>query len=86
MSTQSRDQRGESGSSGRSIASIIVIVVAIGLVVAWVLRNRERVEVDWLLWSTTAPLAVVIAVAAVLGWVVGTAMMALIRRRRAKDE
>lgn len=69
---------------GRSAVSVIAAVVLTALVVAWVLRNGESVRVDWLLGATEAPLALVIIIAAVLGWVVGSVMMALVRRRRAK--
>lgn len=69
---------------GRSAASIIAAVALTALVVTWVLRNGESVRVDWLFGATEAPLALVIIIAAVLGWVVGTVVMALVRRRRAK--
>jgi uncharacterized integral membrane protein len=68
----------------RSPVSIIAAVALTALVVTWVLRNGESVRVDWLFGATEAPLALVIIIAAVLGWLVGSALMALARRRRAK--
>lgn len=56
-------------------------VVLIGLLVAWVVANRGTVEVDWLLGTTDAALALVIFIAAAGGWVIGLATSAAIRRR-----
>jgi uncharacterized integral membrane protein len=80
MSTQGGG--GTSERSNRSVATIIGIVIVIALVIAWLARNRNSVEVDWLFFSTTAPVAVVIVVAAVAGWIIGSLTTALIRRRK----
>jgi uncharacterized integral membrane protein len=58
-----------------------LVVVVLVLIVVWVVRNRESVTVDWVLDTTDAALALVIFVAAVLGWVLGLATAALIRHR-----
>lgn len=71
----------------RSYTWAIVAVVCLGLIVAWVARNRQTVSVDWLVGSTDAALALVIFVAAALGWALGLGTAAVIRRRsRKKNE
>jgi uncharacterized integral membrane protein len=65
----------------RLYVGAIVGVVLIGLLVAWVVANRESVEVDWLVASTDAALALVIFVAAALGWLIGLATATAIRHR-----
>jgi uncharacterized integral membrane protein len=62
----------------------IVAVVLVGLLVAWVVANRGSVEVDWLVGSTDAALALVIFVAAALGWLLGLVTAAAIRRRTSR--
>jgi uncharacterized integral membrane protein len=59
----------------------ILAVVLVGLIVAWVVANRDSVEVNWLVGSTDAALALVIFVAAALGWALGIATSYVIRRR-----
>jgi uncharacterized integral membrane protein len=56
-------------------------VVLVGLLIAWVVANRDEVEVNWLVGSTEAALALVIFVAAAIGWLLGIATSAAIRRR-----
>jgi uncharacterized integral membrane protein len=58
-----------------------IAVVLVGLLIAWVVANRETVEVDWLVGTTDAALALVIFVAAALGWILGIVTSAAIRRR-----
>jgi uncharacterized integral membrane protein len=53
----------------------------VGVLIAWVAANGEQVEVNWLIGSTEAALAVVIFVAALIGWLLGIATSAAIRRR-----
>jgi uncharacterized integral membrane protein len=81
-----RDGGGAPPAKRRSAASIVAAVVLTALVVAWVLRNGESVRVDWLFGATEAPLALVIIIAAVLGWVAGALITALVRRRRARSK
>jgi uncharacterized integral membrane protein len=68
----------------RLIASVVTAVVLTALVVTWIVRNGDNVEVDWLFGATEAPLALVIIIAAVLGWIVGSMITALVRRRHTK--
>lgn len=56
-------------------------MVLLGLLIAWVAANRDRVEVNWLFGSTDAALALVIFIAAALGWLLGLATAFVIRRR-----
>ena len=65
----------------RLYGGAVVAVVLVGLLVAWVVANRESVEVDWLFASTDAALALVIFVAAALGWLLGIVTASAIRRR-----
>ncbi len=65
----------------RLYGGAVLAVVLVGVLVAWVVANREQVRVDWLVGSTDAALALVIFVAAALGWVLGIATAAVIRRR-----
>jgi uncharacterized integral membrane protein len=62
-------------------AVAVAAVVLIGILIAWVVANRGSVEVDWLLGTTDAALALVIFVAAAIGWVLGIATAITIRRR-----
>ncbi len=73
---------------GRSAAlygGAVLAVVLVGILIAWVVANRGRVEVDWLVGSTDAALALVIFVAAALGWLLGIATALLIRRRASRS-
>ena len=56
-------------------------VALVGLIIAWVAANTETVAVDWLVGSTDAALALVIFVAAALGWLLGMVTTVVIRRR-----
>lgn len=66
---------------GRLYGWTILGVVLLGLLIAWVVANRDQVEVNWLVGSTDAALALVIFVAAAIGWLLGMATAAAIRRR-----
>ncbi len=77
-----KPQRPAGDSGGRRYVPLILGVVALGFVIAWVTRNRQTVRVDWLFGSTDAALALVIFVAAALGWAVGLGTAAVVRRRR----
>lgn len=69
------------GRSAGLYAGALLAVALVGILVAWVVANRGQVEVDWLVASTDAALALVIFVAAALGWLIGIATAVLIRRR-----
>ena len=60
--------------SGRTIAGVVIAVV----MVVWILSNRQRVSISFLLTSATMPLWVALAISGVLGCVVGF----LVGRRR----
>ena len=79
---ESRNERmRRHGRRTRIYAWSILAVVLVGLLVAWVIANRDRVEVNWLIGSTDAALALVIFVAAAIGWVLGMVTAGIIRRR-----
>jgi uncharacterized integral membrane protein len=78
---QDRTTSEQRAGQARLYVGAIVGVVLIGLLVAWVVANRESVEVDWLIASTDAALALVIFVAAALGWLIGLATATAIRHR-----
>jgi uncharacterized integral membrane protein len=65
----------------RIYGGTVLGVVLLGLLIAWVVANRDEVEVNWLVGSTDAALALVIFVAAAIGWLLGMATSAAIRRR-----
>lgn len=65
----------------RLYAWAILAVVVLGVLIAWVVANRDDVEVNWLVGSTDAALALVIFLAAVLGWLLGIATAIAVRRR-----
>ena len=71
----------ERAGQARLYTGAVVVVVLVGLLVAWVVANRDSVEVDWLVASTDAALALVIFVAAALGWVIGLVTATAIRHR-----
>jgi uncharacterized integral membrane protein len=51
------------------------------LLVLLTLANREEAELDWVIGSTEAPIALVVLGAAGLGWLLGIATAALFARR-----
>ena len=60
---------------------LAVAVIALGLLIAWVIANGQRVEVDWLVTETDGPLSVLLLVAAGLGGIIGAIFAIVIRRR-----
>jgi uncharacterized integral membrane protein len=76
-----RERRQRHGRRTRIYLGAIVAVVLLGLLLAWVIANRDRVEVNWLVGSTEAALSLVIFVAAAIGWVLGMVTAGIIRRR-----
>ncbi|WP_217912666.1 LapA family protein [Miltoncostaea marina] len=75
------DRARRGGRTAELYAAAILGLVIVGLLIAWVVANREQVRVDWLVGSTQAALALVIFVAAALGWLLGIATSFAIRRR-----
>ena len=65
----------------RLYATAAVAVALLVLLIVWVVANRDQVEVNWLVGSTEAALALVIFVTAAIGWLLGLATAAVIRRR-----
>jgi len=51
------------------------------LLVLLTLANREQAEIDWVVGSATAPIALIVLGAAALGWLLGIATAALFARR-----
>lgn len=76
-----RERARRHGRRARLYAWSALAVALVGLIVAWVIANTETVAVDWLVGSTDAALALVIFVAAALGWVLGLVTAVVIRRR-----
>lgn len=77
-----KDRIPDGQEKGRSIGSLVAIGLIAVLVVVWIALNSESTEVNWLLFKASAPLAVVILIAAVAGWAIGSLSVYLIRRRR----
>ena len=76
----------ETGRRARRWGLLLLGVAALGLLIAWVAANTQDVEVDWLFGSTEGSLALIIFVAAAVGWVLGLATVAATRlRRRRRD-
>lgn len=55
----------------RQTVRVAVMVVTGGILLIWVLANREDTSVDWLFTTTTSPLIVVMLAAALLGFLFG---------------
>jgi uncharacterized integral membrane protein len=51
------------------------------LLVLLTLANRDEAEIDWVVGSATAPIALIVLGAAALGWLLGIATAALFARR-----
>ena len=83
-----RERARRHGRRARLYAWAAAAVALTGLLIAWVAANRDTVQVEWLVGSTDAALALVIFVAAALGWVLGVITSIVIRRRtrRRRDE
>jgi len=76
-----RDRVRRHGRRARLYAWSAAAIALTGLLIAWVAANRDTVSVEWLVGSTDAALALVIFVAAALGWVLGVITSIVIRRR-----
>jgi uncharacterized integral membrane protein len=50
---------------------ILVFVVIAGVLALWAFANTDEVAVDWLIDTTRGPLIVVIAISALLGFLLG---------------
>ena len=63
---------------------ILKILITLIIVVLFV-QNIRVVEVNFLTWSLTLPLALLLVVIYVLGMVSGKSLMALLRRLRSRE-
>lgn len=75
------DEGRSAGLGGRAIAAIIAAVAVTAVVVVWLMRNRDSVEIDWLFTTTDAPIWLVLLIAAVMGWIIGILLTAVVRHR-----
>jgi uncharacterized integral membrane protein len=63
----------------RQTLRVLILLILAAVLVVWALANTDDVEVDWLFDTSTVPLVIVIAVSAVVGFVLG--LLAGQRRR-----
>ena len=66
--------RGERQVSLARRAKLVVAAAALGILVAFAVQNRQRVAVDFVFFDRHPRLIVVIAVSALLGFVIGFAL------------
>jgi uncharacterized integral membrane protein len=86
---EARDPSGTSGTDGARLSSgVIASLTGIGLLVVFMVQNREDVTLNFLVWSFTWPLWLFTLVVASLGAFVGLGLGVLRRhrRRRARRE
>lgn len=65
------DERTEKRIRAKQTFRVVVFVVIAGLLALWAFANDDEVAVDWLVDTTSAPLVVVIAISALLGFLLG---------------
>lgn len=70
--------------SGVPVSTVVALIVVAGAAV-FVVQNTRRVPVRWLVFDVRAPLWAVLVVAVVAGAVIGLAVAAGWRRRRARS-
>ncbi len=61
----------------RAIGAVVLLVLLVALIV----RNTRKVELDWLVGSGRASLVWIIVVSALIGWVAGLITAGILRRR-----
>jgi len=72
----------DGGTTQRRVSpKAIGVGVLVVLGIWWAFANSQRVRVDWIVASTTSPLVVVIAVAAIVGFVAGYLVARMSDRR-----
>ena len=77
-----RDTTEDGGTARRRVSvKAIVVAVVVVLVIVWALANSQRVQVDWIVGETDSPLVIVIASAALVGFVAGY-LVAHLRNRK----
>lgn len=65
------DQGTEKRIRAKQTFRILVLVAIAGVLALWAFANTEEVAVDWLIDTTRGPLIVVIAISALLGFLLG---------------
>ncbi len=65
------DDRTEKRIRAKQTARILLFVIVAGVLALWAFANTDEVAVDWLVDTTTGPLVVVIAISAMLGFLLG---------------
>lgn len=65
------DDRTEKRIRAKQTFRVLVFVVIAGLLALWAFANTDEVAVDWLVDTTRGPLVVVIAISALLGFLLG---------------
>lgn len=65
------DERTEKRIRARQTFRILLFVVIGGVLALWAFANTDEVAVDWLVDTTRGPLVVVIAISALLGFLLG---------------
>ena len=73
------------GSGPKLGAGAIAALSGVGLLVVFMLQNREDVNIDFLFWGFTWPVWLVILVSAVLGGIVWIGFGFVRRHRRRKE-
>jgi uncharacterized integral membrane protein len=64
-----------------SLFRTIIAVITIVLIVIFAIQNLELVEIDFLMWSFTTNMALVLIGAFLLGTLFGRALIRVVRRR-----
>ena len=85
MNDQPQHDAGAQGQGRRLGGGAIASIGGAGLLLAFILQNRQDVSVDFLFWTFTWPLYLLTIVSAVLGAVVWFGLGVLRRHRRRKD-
>lgn len=65
------DQGTEKRIRAKQTFRILVLVATAAVLALWAFANTEEVAVDWLIDTTRGPLIVVIAISALLGFLLG---------------
>ena len=65
------DQGTEKRIRAKQTFRILLFVVIAGVLALWAFANTDEVTVDWLVDTTRGPLVVVIAISALLGFLLG---------------
>jgi len=74
---------GSSRSAGRYVMPTIATLIVLAIL-AFVLQNREPVEISWLFWSFSWPIWLLLVITIVLALIAGQMLLMLRRHRRRK--